>query len=186
VARLHAAHQPRRSANKGRDDNLPNPLSSFGDRYHRCEGKQPGDGPCVGQRRGGAGIHRRLSDRKTHHLQLHGKDGSHLRQLFLRVWPGQISASPVEFTSLWRNHDFGCDAARFTACLGLRQDQNAGQDAHSGRATRHIRYTVVSRRRRMDPVGRSQCRLDQSCLDVSERGREWPVQCVFFRWAGLR
>src|SRR3981189_1814967 len=75
--------------NKGHDDNLPNPLSSFGDRHQRCEGKQSGDRPCVGERRGSAGIHRRLSDRKTRHLQLHRKDRPHLRQLFLRVWPGK-------------------------------------------------------------------------------------------------
>src|ERR1700681_2973669 len=49
-------------------------------------------------------------------LQLHCKDRTHFRQLFLRVWQGEISASPVEFASLWRNHDVGCDAARLAAC----------------------------------------------------------------------
>ena len=68
---------------------------------------------------------------------------------------------------------------RRAARLGGLAHRHAGQGLHPADGVRRLHHPALSRRDRLDPAGRAECRLAQQGLDGADRRRERHLQRLF-------
>ena len=102
-----------------------------------------------------------------------------LRQLRRGLRPRAPPAGAVELAAARRRRRGALLPVRRADRLGDLAHRHAGQGLHPADGVRRLHHAALSRRDRLDPARRAECRLAQQGLDGADRRRERPVQRLF-------